>query len=297
MHHMTMLKEEHVEKVKAYLSDQPLLNLYARTLAEPSFFRWQLWSCLYESELGEWADDEFESLVFHWPGRYTLPLCKDVRAHGRVAAALSGYKLGVVMGERALCDRVVDMNRSYSVARRFDHQMMTCSRVSEGMECERVDRAERKDLAEIVRKAALMSIEDFGIDPRVDGEDDFVEHVRQRIEDGRTWVVREDDEIVFLAHVGYAQDDAAQLGGTWVVPARRGQGLGTRAVAAIVDKMLATWPRVVLEVNEENTPALRCYEKVGFTSYAPMRFITHRDDTYRVMPELRESTDLEFDRY
>lgn len=49
-------------------------------------------------------------------------------------------------------------------------------------------------------------------------------------------------------------------------PAMRGMGLGTRFISALVDecRRLYTCDAVELNVWDENIPAIRCYEKVGF---------------------------------
>ena len=59
---------------------------------------------------------------------------------------------------------------------------------------------------------------------------------------------------------------------------RRGQGLGSRMLAAVVDRLRSEGVAAVgLEVDPENTPAIRLYERFGFetvTTYRYMRLMT-----------------------
>jgi predicted GNAT family acetyltransferase len=91
----------------------------------------------------------------------------------------------------------------------------------------------------------------------------------------RAWsFVRYDgDELVFKAEVACATPDAAQIQGVWVPPHRRGQGLATAGMAAVVRQVRARIaPTVSLYVNDWNHAARAAYERVGFTETA--RFAT-----------------------
>ena len=61
--------------------------------------------------------------------------------------------------------------------------------------------------------------------------------------------------------------------GVWVPPDRRGEGLATRGMAAVVELVRReVAPVVSLYVNEWNDPARAAYERVGFRETA--RFST-----------------------
>ena len=79
----------------------------------------------------------------------------------------------------------------------------------------------------------------------------------------------EDGTVVFKAEVACASPYAAQIQGVYVQPDRRGEGLATRGMAAVVDivrREIA--PTVSLYVNEWNAPARAAYERVGFRQTA-----------------------------
>jgi ribosomal protein S18 acetylase RimI-like enzyme len=76
----------------------------------------------------------------------------------------------------------------------------------------------------------------------------------------RSRVARRDEEPVGVALLALRDDDA-WIGGLGVVPAARRTGLGRRLMEAV----LAEAPGPVrLEVIEQNDPAIRLYEKLGF---------------------------------
>jgi uncharacterized protein len=55
----------------------------------------------------------------------------------------------------------------------------------------------------------------------------------------------------------------------YVVPDRRGEGIGTAGIAAVVELALRNIaPVVALYVNEHNTVARRAYERAGFRQTA-----------------------------
>jgi predicted GNAT family acetyltransferase len=57
--------------------------------------------------------------------------------------------------------------------------------------------------------------------------------------------------------------------GVWVPPDRRGEGIGERGMAAVVELVRREIaPVVALYVNEYNLPARRVYERVGFRQTA-----------------------------
>jgi len=73
-----------------------------------------------------------------------------------------------------------------------------------------------------------------------------------------------DGEVVGYA-AGLAQLDEAQLLDVVVSPERRGQGIGTQLVSALLAAVAARGAQAVtLEVADDNAPALRLYRRAGF---------------------------------
>ena len=82
--------------------------------------------------------------------------------------------------------------------------------------------------------------------------------------------IHEGDELLCIAgvHVLSQWAKVAAVGNVFTRPDRRGQGLATRASAAVVKALLAQdIQTIVLNVAMDNEPALRCYRRLGFRSY------------------------------
>ncbi len=94
-------------------------------------------------------------------------------------------------------------------------------------------------------------------------------HPRQ-LHDRPFWGVWEGDELVSVAGVHIISEWAsvAAVGNIFTRPDRRGQGLGTRVTAALVQDLLDSgFKTIVLNVSTENEAAIRCYRKIGFVPY------------------------------
>lgn len=121
------------------------------------------------------------------------------------------------------------------------------------------------DLDTYLPAAAAMFTEELGIAP-VRGA--RAQALRTRLAGliaSRQALVRTDARgtVVFKAEVAAVSRHTAQVQGVWVHPDRRGQGLGTAAMAAVVRHALRLAPAVSLYVNDFNRPARRVYEHLG----------------------------------
>jgi predicted GNAT family N-acyltransferase len=77
----------------------------------------------------------------------------------------------------------------------------------------------------------------------------------------RSRVALRDDELVGIVNLG-VRGDRGWIGGLGVVPAERRNGIGR----GLMEGVLAEAPaHVTLEVLEQNEPAIRLYEELGFT--------------------------------
>jgi predicted GNAT family acetyltransferase len=118
--------------------------------------------------------------------------------------------------------------------------------------------------------AVAMYREEVGTDPEAGAPRGFYRtRVQQLVSKGWSFSRIEDDRVVFKAEVVSATPFAAQVQGVWVAPERRGEGLGTRGMAAVVDLVRRDIaPVVSLYVNAWNEPARRAYGRVGFVQTA-----------------------------
>jgi uncharacterized protein len=125
----------------------------------------------------------------------------------------------------------------------------------------------RLDEVDIVLPASVaMFTEEVGVSPLVGDGGVYRSRVTELIASGRAFARIEDGEVVFKAEVGAVTAQACQVQGVWVKPSRRGQGLATAGMAAVVQACLAEIaPVVSLYVNDFNAPALATYTRVGFS--------------------------------
>jgi predicted GNAT family acetyltransferase len=131
---------------------------------------------------------------------------------------------------------------------------------------------------DVVFPAAIaMFTEEVGVSPlRVDGGAGYRARVSDLVRAGQSLAWIRDGEVLFKADVGAVSRAACQVQGVWVSPRYRGQGIGQRGTAAVVEyARSAIAPIVSLYVNDYNAPARAAYERVGFTqvgTYASVLF-------------------------
>jgi uncharacterized protein len=129
-----------------------------------------------------------------------------------------------------------------------------------------------RDLELLYPACVAMYTEEVGVSPENDagGGDLYRARIQQLI--GRGWSLAsfDDDGVVFKAEVACATPYAAQVQGVWVRPDRRGEGLSTSGMAAVVAHVLGSGmaPVVSLYVNDWNMPARAAYARVGFEQTA-----------------------------
>jgi predicted GNAT family acetyltransferase len=129
-----------------------------------------------------------------------------------------------------------------------------------------------RDLDRLYPACVAMYTEEVGVSPENDagGGDLYRARIQQLI--GRGWSMAsfDDDGVVFKAEVACVTPYAAQVQGVWVRPDRRGEGLSTSGMAAVVSHVLGSGlaPVVSLYVNEWNKPARAAYARVGFEQTA-----------------------------
>jgi len=127
------------------------------------------------------------------------------------------------------------------------------------------------ELSLIFPAAVEMFTEEVGISPlNVDNGASFRSRLAELIVQGRAFAHIEDGCVLFKAEVGIVTPGTAQIQGVWTTPDRRGEGVASAGVAAIVLEALRMSESVSLYVNDFNESALRVYEKVGFTRHGTL---------------------------
>jgi predicted GNAT family acetyltransferase len=130
----------------------------------------------------------------------------------------------------------------------------------------RVRPVQPKELDTLLPAAIAMFTEEVGVSPlRVDGGAAYRARVADLVRAGQSLAWIEDGHVLFKADVGAVSRAACQVQGVWVAPQFRGQGIGQRGTAAVVEyARTAIAPIVSLYVNDYNTAARAAYDRVGF---------------------------------
>ncbi len=123
--------------------------------------------------------------------------------------------------------------------------------------------ATEADLELLVPACAAAHLEEIGIDPLARDPESFRWRTRMQIEDGRSWIWREDGTILFKAEASAWTPRAVQLQQVWVDPAVRNHGNAQRGMRDLCRLLLGHVPIVCLFVRAENAPAIRVYDAIG----------------------------------
>ncbi|GAA2116438.1 GNAT family N-acetyltransferase [Nocardioides bigeumensis] len=137
-----------------------------------------------------------------------------------------------------------------------------------------VRRSVRSDFNNLYPACVAMYEEEIGVSPEAaGGREMYRARVLQLISRGWSFARYDAGRVVFKAEVACVSPTAAQVQGVWVPEDRRGEGLATRGLAAVVEVVRReVAPTVSLYVNEWNTPARAAYARIGFRETA--RFST-----------------------
>jgi ribosomal protein S18 acetylase RimI-like enzyme len=120
------------------------------------------------------------------------------------------------------------------------------------------------DLELLIPVHADMAQEESGIDPRQQDAAGFVERYARRISQGRTWILTDNQKLLFKAEVVSETPEATCIEGVWVNPETRDQGYGRRCMSQLAQTLLCRTKSICLFVNEENEDARRFYRQAGY---------------------------------
>ena len=122
------------------------------------------------------------------------------------------------------------------------------------------------DLSRVVPVHAAMACAESGVDPLVVDPHGFRQRCRRRIEERRTWVLVERDELIFKADIITDTPEVVYLEGVYVHPEYRRQGFGSRCLTQLTRRLLNQTRSVSALVNQESQEAQEFFTKLGFVS-------------------------------
>jgi RimJ/RimL family protein N-acetyltransferase len=127
--------------------------------------------------------------------------------------------------------------------------------------------ATEADFDLLVPACAAAHEEEIGDDPLARDPEGFRWRTRSQIQEGRSWLWREDGTILFKAEASAWTPAAVQIQQVWVDPPARNQGFAQRGMRDLCRLLLERVPAVCLFVRPENAPAIRLYEAIGMQRY------------------------------
>ena len=135
--------------------------------------------------------------------------------------------------------------------------------------------ARAEELDAVFLASAQMHREETLEDPMTQRPSLFRNHVRHRIQTGRSYVWFDDQRrLVFKVDISAQSRYGVQLSGVFTTPQRRGEGLATRGVTEICRQLFEQGvPRVTLYANTHNEAAARVYARIGFEPRADYKTI------------------------
>ncbi len=124
--------------------------------------------------------------------------------------------------------------------------------------------AEPSQLEQIARAHAEVAFIESGIDPMSHDPQGFIERALRRIEKGRTFVVFEDEKLVFKADIIAEASDVIYLEGIYVAPEMRGRGVAPKCLAQVSLGLLERASAVCLLSNVDLPHAHRSFLRAGY---------------------------------
>jgi predicted GNAT family acetyltransferase len=120
------------------------------------------------------------------------------------------------------------------------------------------------DLELVMPVQAQMAFEESGINPLEKDQEGFRQRCCRRIQKGRTWVLINDEKLIFKAEVVSDTSDVVYLEGIWVNPEARRKGTGRDCMAQLAKSLLAHANSLCLLVNDQNSEAQLFYKRAGY---------------------------------
>jgi RimJ/RimL family protein N-acetyltransferase len=238
---------------------------------------------------GAIVDGQVKAVVAHfWNGNlvFQAPLHLDalwrlaVRASGRSVRGLIGPadQVEVVASELDITDQDIRLDETERLYRLPLEGLV----VPPDLESGRLEgrRMEDQDLDLVAGWHAEFGVESLG---EVAGPEAWARAragVARMMRRGHTWILEDRGRPVATSSFNTAMDEAVQIGGVWTPPELRSQGYGRAAVAASLLAARSAGVRLaVLFTGEDNVPAQRAYEALGFQHIGHYRLLLLRSQS------------------
>lgn len=256
-----------------------LLDLHSNLFLVDLLFQRGIDISHYESWNGAFQDDRLCAIAVSFGRKSASAPSRLIVACGDPhACSLLGkeeYERGgteMVIGERLASDALCSLWDTPANIR-YDQRLYVCHSLP-SQETLPIRFARKEDFEVIHTYSAQMVHEDLKYNPSRLHPQRFRNSIQSKIERNKCIVAEYNGEICYIIDIGTQFRLGCQLGGTFVPPKFRGKGISIKATAAVCQLMLSSCDSVTLHVHEQNIPAIRCYERVGFQPSTPFRLIS-----------------------
>lgn len=124
--------------------------------------------------------------------------------------------------------------------------------------------AKTEEIDQIAEAHAEVAFIESGVNPLEKDPEGFMKRTMKRIERERTFVVFENDKLVFKADIVAETDDVIYLEGIYVSPEYRGRGVGPQCLSKLSLQLMERVENISLLSNVDFKGAHKCFAKAGF---------------------------------
>ena len=247
---MSALKEPALDEILAYCGEDPVERVFLEDVARRGLGRFT------------GLEEEGRLVALCHMGTNLVPSGRGCDAF---AEAASGGRARLVIGEENAVTDFWRAARERLPAPREDRPGQPVYVLEDKPEPgeTRLRQATPDDFELLVPASAAAHREELGIDPLNRDPESFRWRTRTQIEEGRSWLWRENGTILFKAEASAWTPSAVQLQQVWVDPGVRGRGYAQRGMRDLCRLLLERVPTVCLFVRAENAAAIRVYEAIG----------------------------------
>lgn len=200
-------------------------------------------------------------------GHATLMETRTERAVSAFAEVAQRSSAHMILGEQERVEEFwsyyyADGQRMRLVCREALFELRHQIEVEQNVPGLRLATVEELDL--IVPVQAKMAEEESGANPLESDQEGFRNRCRRRIEQGRSWVLVENGELLFKADIIADTQEVIYLEGIWSHEKVRGTGVAANCMAQLANELLQRTKAISLLVDERNMRAQQFYRKCGF---------------------------------
>jgi GNAT superfamily N-acetyltransferase len=124
--------------------------------------------------------------------------------------------------------------------------------------------AKPEELIQVAEAQAEVAEIECGVNPMAKDQEGFLKRVIRRIEQGRIFVVFDGDKLVFKADIIAETDNAIYLEGIYTGHEYRGQGIGSKCLAALSLQLVSRVEKICMLSNVDFTHAHKSFAKAGY---------------------------------